>query len=64
MAAHDTKDTSGRLAYCPTCKIQTIHDVFNGRISSCRNPHVTGESGKQRKAREKRDLERKEPGLF
>ena len=64
MAEHSTKDTSGLRAFCPTCGRETIHDVYDGRISSCREPHATGLSKKQEKAQKERQKAEDEPTLF
>ena len=64
MPEHHTKDTTGFLAFCSTCNRMTLHRVDNGRKGPCTEPHATGASIKQQKAREKREAEAEQPDLW
>lgn len=64
MPEHYSKQTKQVTAYCPKCARQTMHRVDNGRLGACLEPHFTGLSKKQEKAREEREKERQQPGMF
>ena len=64
MPQHERKNVRARLEFCNTCNRQTLHDVFDGRGSSCQNPHATRLSKKQEKAQKERQKAEDEPTLF
>jgi len=64
MGEHERKNVRARLEFCNTCNRQTLHDVFDGRGSSCQNPHATRLSKKQEKAQKERQKAEDEPTLF
>jgi hypothetical protein len=61
MSEHYSKNTTGILKHCPTCNRKTMHKVSGKRVGTCTEPHVTGQSEKQKKQVEAPQPER---GLF
>ena len=49
MTQHYQKNVCGILKYCQTCGRPTMHRVYNKRVGTCTETHVTGMSEKQRK---------------
>lgn len=64
MPEHHSKHTTSVMYWCPKCANRTMHRVDNGRLGACLEPHFTGLSKKQEKAREQAEKERQQPGLF
>lgn len=64
MAEHYTRGTESVLKFCGTCGRLTKHAVSDVRAGRCMEHEISGESKKQREAREKRETAAKNPRLF
>lgn len=65
MTEHYTRNTEhGVLKWCGKCSRLTKHFVFDGRIGRCMEHEAQAETKKQKAAREKREYEARNPGLF
>jgi hypothetical protein len=64
VAEHYTKDTTEAEKWCNTCNRRTIHRVSDGRIGACTEHAAQYETKAQKKRREQREKEAREPKLF
>jgi ribosomal protein L44E len=64
MSQHYQQSVKQVMVFCNTCNRKTMHRVDQRRIGSCTEHQASGESDKQRKAREQREIEAQQPELF
>jgi len=64
MAEHYRRGTESVLKFCGKCGRLTKHSVTDVRVGRCMEHEISGESKKQKAAREKREKEAREPKLF
>lgn len=64
MSQHYTRSTVSVLAWCNTCRRNTLHRVDDRRLGPCMESHREGPSQKQLQEAEKREEQRQQPGLF
>jgi hypothetical protein len=64
MSEHETLATESRLKWCNKCSRLTKHIVSGRRVGRCLECGPVGESQKQKRNREKRETEARNPKLF
>lgn len=68
MSEHYTRNTESVTLWCNACNRPTQHQVSGGRVERCMEHETATETGgwskKQIEARERRERERRQPGLF
>lgn len=61
---HYTTNTESVTKWCNACNRPTQHSVSGGRVGRCMEHQASGESKKQKAAREKREKDARNPKLF
>ena len=64
MTEHYTRNTESVLKFCTTCGRLTKHAVTDVRAGRCMEHQAPAETDRQRRAREKREREARNPRLF
>lgn len=64
MSEHYTRSTESCLHWCNQCARITVHTVSGGRRGRCTEHDAPKESQRQIAARQRREREQRQPGLF
>ena len=64
MAEHYPRGTESTLKWCNRCSRITKHAVSDGRLGRCMEHEISGESKKQKAARERREQEQRNPTFW
>ena len=61
---HYQRNVSAVSKWCNHCGKMTMHQVNDGRVGTCLEPHVTGMSKAQERVAIKQTEKGRQPGLF